>query len=425
MKDVISNDAYACYNKLIKTNKIIYDDGKILFNVNDKNELIDWNNIKKHFRNNEIDVCALKGIGVLRRMIVRHLLNVIGFNEKCYVEKGSTTPMSDLDFTYVSYNEPNKVVPTMVKFYNLFVDIFGNYPHDVFDTNFYITSSYLSKECYLGIQNALIKKLFIPEGNFYRLYNYADPKYRIHDENICFEIQKRSIEERTEYSTNTLQKLLIYAKSFYNTLDNLGYYDNDTDEVLLHLRTLFYFMSLYSNESYISDCTFSFIVLKNNSLTEREKYLSFTDNYAYLIHWIAFYKQTHLMEFFDVTCKYMERCNSSLIGTKFAQNIDHELINHANYWRNNVRGKYSLNDKYAQEEWIKILNYLTSKNIASPSALCDIFSKVYREIKLNFVLNNVEINTINIVNSIPLVGVTIHNKKITLSPSFTNFHEVL
>ena len=410
----ISHNSFVCYKNILATKKIIFNNNKIYLNISHRYpEIINWHNLKKYFQQNKISVCTLRGIGVLRKIIVSYLLEKIGYNKICYVENGSTTPLSDLDFTYVTYKYPSKVIPTMVQFYNLFSEIFDDFPHNVFDTNFYITSTIITPACYSEITNENIKSLFVLENNFYRLRNYSNSEYIKYDENICFEILRLSFEERKKYSEKSIENLLIYARKFYNILTDIDKNTLDKDNLLLQLRTLFYFMSLYSNESYISDATFSFIVLRNSNLTIREKYLSFTDNYAYILYWLAFYRQSHFMEYFDIVCKYIIRCYDSLLGTPFENNINIILIKHASHWRFNIRGKQNLNSDLAFDTWKNISHFLIQSNLNSPILLCELFTTIYRSIKQQFMCNKFEMQQIyTIQKNIDKNNISIQNKKI-------------
>ena len=123
---------------------------------------IEWEHFKSLFKKGKIDEKLMRIIGCLRRMTILYLRSKLQIIENCYVEIGSDTPTSDLDFTYVAYSNPKSVVTRMIKFYNLFYSMYGNYPDITFDTNYYITSTILDKNCYKTITSKPILRLFTP-----------------------------------------------------------------------------------------------------------------------------------------------------------------------------------------------------------------------------------------------------------------------
>jgi hypothetical protein len=263
-KDI--NDQY----ELLKKIRLIYQNNTILFMYSDadnpKYQPILWSKLKEAFQNSKfgIDISIMKAIGALRKMTIDHFLKrdyekdsveIDPFDDRCYTEIGSTDATSDLDFTYVDL---------MIKFYNELYKVYLNFPNDTFDTNYYVSSAFISNDCYLQIKRT-IRDLFIDYGHRkqYRRYYFKSENetYQNLDRNICFSIQANYLKQLDDHdhTANKMDNLIRASVIFYNTLakhnDKL-----DNNKFMILTRTLYYLMTCNSNESYISDTTFNIIV---------------------------------------------------------------------------------------------------------------------------------------------------------------------
>jgi len=401
---ILNTDIQACY-EFITSNGIIICLNNQIYIMNPKllkYEKIEWEILKTGFENNLISVDVMKGVGGLRKMTIACLLKNIDIVRSCYIENGSTHPTSDLDFTYTTYIEPYTVVEKMVRFYNMFYEIYGNYPYKTFDTNFYITSCYIHHDCYNKITNQHIKNLFIPDGNQHRLFNFSDPSLAEQSLDVCYYVQTMRLSKTMEYSTDKLIQLIKLAKLFHHILQTQKYDLNDTrmkDTTLFVLRTLYYLMALFSNESYISDSAFGLIVLnKNNFMYDKEKYLSFVDNYIYIKNWYELYINTNnYMAFYDIVSKYISRCYMSLENTKYNKSIDKQHALDALDWKQNIRGQFSLGNKTSLDKWNMIYRNLEKLGLTSSKLMYEYYTNIYGQIRQNFsVLLNIS-QTVNTV----------------------------
>ena len=95
-------------------NEIIREREKI--NINGDIQNIDWHILKEKFKKNEIKPDILKQVGNLRREKIDEILSELNINKSCYYEFGLTDLTSDIDFTYVDFNNPKKNVENLKKY---------------------------------------------------------------------------------------------------------------------------------------------------------------------------------------------------------------------------------------------------------------------------------------------------------------------
>jgi len=369
--------------KILKENSkdthLVCDNDKITIKYasESSSKLILWEDLKSKFKENSKDVTVetMKGIGILRRLTLNYLLKTINYNKDCYIEMGSTDLTSDLDFTYVYLAETKiNVVELLIIFYNKFYEMYQNFPDKTFDTNYYVTNTFVNKTCFSKMDDSF-KHLFTEEfydsiennldkespaeykidqyqqligkkyNDVFRLYYKKNSeKYENVDRNICFMILKESL--KTHDEKDKLANLIRTATIFYNSLPLLK--DGpDNNKAILFLRILYYFMAKYSNESYISDATFNIIVLGEKMNNEKDNLLSFVDNYKFVEEWYHVYEHKHsdslsLIGFFDMACKYIIRCHTSFQYKGCPFKISDDLYKCSEYWRKNIRGKISL-----------------------------------------------------------------------------------
>jgi hypothetical protein len=332
---------------------------------NRKRENINWIELKELFKKGQIEPKVLVVVGKLRRKMLNIVLNELNIIKNCYYEFGSLDLTSDLDFTYVNYNNLEENVKNLKLFYNKMKDIFGNYPDVVFDTNYYLTSSIIDINCYNEISNDRIRSLFTEiRGKYYRLYGYINSDYHRYDILVCNLIQKillKGVEKK-------LVNMIRYSVIYFRLLKKLET-EEITDEIRLLLRTLYHMMACYSNESYVSDITvlkyvFNIDLPCEGSCNQEEiNSIIYNDNYLFIDEWYKIYKEENrrnYIYFFDIVCKYIIRCSK-------IYKLNEKLVEISNKWRNEIRGKISLETiiENKEEENIRELQtiYPTIKSI--------------------------------------------------------------
>lgn len=376
-------------------------------NIKDINNVknINWDILKELYINptelpKSFDIKIMIGvIGLLRQftveILLEHIDNILRTNNRgCFVNIGSTNPTSDLDFTYVDYNNPLYNPIKLYIFNKLFHKIYNDTSDNVFDTNFYITSAIIEKNCYDSINdNILIKNLFnkILNKNIYRLYftgnDTNSKKYQLLDMINAFNTQNDYIKSLSKqnhknFKKEKYDKLMKNSLLFYFLID---LYNNkelkiDINDFILKLREVFYNMCVNSNESYIYDGTVLDIVFQNtssrliyknnsninNSITKSisrkninsninleyylmyfNTYLKFIDNYIFIEEYKHKYLPTNnSILFFDRISKYVLRFINILEGSNFlnSNTIYYKYKNFTGEWVRNIRGKKSLNN---------------------------------------------------------------------------------
>jgi len=350
-----------------------------------KNKPILWDELKSDFKKKKINEKTMRAIGGLRKCTLKYLLHTLKIkNLNCYTEIGSDTPTSDLDFTYVSYKNPSNVVPRMIKFYSQFYTMYGHFPDKTFDTNYYITALLLQKQCFEKTREDLKKYFTKLSDNLYALNNYKNSSFHKLDNRVCFQIQKQQLNFiNQKHHESKLEKLVQYALLFYMIVDDKSV--KKTDDKILLLRTLAFFMCMYSNEAYISDKTLQIILFHLQMKNEDDKCIAFVDQYLFMYEWYTMYKdrKNDVLQFFDVVSKYIYRSGICLAQSKFLSLIPKSILHYAEFWTKNVRGKISFQEANSLPETKEIL-----KEIKSIDYLINIFTKLYK--KVAFKLENKE-----------------------------------
>lgn len=361
------------FAKILGDNTIKNNEGIIQIKIKDNYDNIEWEKLKQGFKNGIISVDVMKGLGGLRKATVNYLISKDGdFFPQCYSEFGSNTPTSDLDFTYITYNDPSKVMGKLISFYNSFYLLYNNYPDVAFDTNFYICNTYVPKECYNLITNDRIKSLFVKAcDKFYNLGAYTDDRYVIIDSSICVNVLDKKLECKT--LKNKFANLVKYATIFYDLLANCEKLAINNNILILILRSLYYYMCLYSNESYICDATIRFFVHKKDDITASEKYIAYIDNFCFINEWYELYEQgDDFVGFIDGVSKYIVRCSKLL--TDGYHHIDPDLLLLCEFWLESIRGKKEINT-------IRIKGESNDSDILKAIELIQIISDKYKTIK--------------------------------------------
>jgi hypothetical protein len=246
----------SAYNKLID-NKYVYEENKkIKFNLPKKifcdkiTEHLTWNILKNAYKNGCLTVNKMIGIGRLRRITIKYLIEKLELEENCYMEFGSDTNTSDLDFTYITYRYPEIVVSNMISFYNSFYTMYDAMPSVLFDTNYYICNTIVSESCFSTITNYYIKNLFMTkpiknnnDKSFFRMYNYYDIKnddfnHIRSDGLICMYIQMLHLKKiKNKVSEEENMKILIQSATlFYTILNELKQKDEKQIQSIINLE---------------------------------------------------------------------------------------------------------------------------------------------------------------------------------------------
>lgn len=358
-------------SKLVKTKKISVKAGKIVY----ENKPIMWEKLKSEFKKGKILEPVMRAIGGLRKCTLFYLFSILKIGKKCYTEIGSDTPTSDLDFTYVSYKTPKQAVAYMVRFYDIFREIYGNYPDVTFDTNYYILSMIVSPECHSETKKSLRSLFNLTTYNKYIMKNYKNQHCLSFDNKICFYIQKLRLKADAKHES-TFSKLVDTSSIFYKILDDGT---PNSDEKLMLLRTLSFFMGMYSNEAYISDVTLKLILFKTRLSSNDERYIAYMDQFIFINEWFEIYKSNTGtradIEFFDVVSKYIYRAGLCLKGSQMFAKIPSLLLQHADFWRSNVRGKMSIDEALELQKVKDITEKLPTKKY-----IFDSFKLIYTAI---------------------------------------------
>lgn len=363
------------FDLVFKNGKLQQNDkGQVIF----KNKFIKWHDLKEDFKDGIIDYNTMKAIGCLRRMTVSFFVEThLRLGSSCYVEIGSKDVTSDLDFTYVSYAAPDTVVPRMLTFYNDFKKIFGNYPDVTFDTNFYISSTIINQKCFNLIKDPFVSRLFqmLTVSNRQKMYclnNFKNKEqFKLVDFYNCFVVQSMYLNLLGK-QINKLDMLLKSATLFYLAIQQKG--DVNLDERLLHIRTLYYFMAMYSNESYISDESLKIILYNIQPNNDTAKYLIYVDQYIFIYEWYLTYKtkQDDTIGYFDVISKYIDRAGKVV-------DFDRKLKQYAKMWKDEIRNKISFTEAKANPKYTLLFKYLETewKTVdALFKPFLDLFNKV-------------------------------------------------
>lgn len=379
-----------------KGNLFVYDDKTIKLVGNDKKYVkFNWNEIKDQFKNGKLLVDQMKAIGWLRRLTVRYLLKDI--DRECYTELGSTDSTSDFDFTYVSYTNPIGVVEKMINFYREFYKLYKELPYSAFDTNFYICNTYITKKCYdQNVNKGNLDNLFVANNSMYRLYwKTENSVLEALDRAICLNVQIgriRGLSRIHSYGIDSLGNLIKYSTVFYLILDKFktgGLPVGDTNIIVGILRSLYYMMTLYSNESYVCDTTFNIIVKGNFMSNIKDRLLAFIDNYYFIKEWHTVYMNDvdssldsdekyiigQNVGFFDMVCKYITRCDVCLRFSDLKIKLTSGLVEDASIWRDKIRGKHSVSEIISEYE--------------EKGNMEDVIFKIYERIKSVHTMKNI------------------------------------
>jgi len=311
----------------------------------------------------EQSVYGAKG---LRLLTVEELLaescteaGLESYTKDCFVNLGSDTAKSDLDFTYIRWDEPTKVVKSLVEYYNLFHSIYNGWPLEVFDMNFYIANGFIKNKpdgkCWSSLAKddhtndvmiALFTEIYNKEGEaWYELASpkaYNDQRYKVYDRYMAYLLISRRFTEGFDEKLDTddddfakllqagtatpdvkIVHLLQYAHVFYLHLEQIrvgkGIFaswktpdnrltDKSFDRTKIFLKTLLYLMNYWSDESYVSNEALQLIFNKGvEDVKDDERiYLAVLDNLAF----VEKYYHEHpkdLLTFWDRASKYIHR----------------------------------------------------------------------------------------------------------------------
>eukprot|EP01083_Nonionella_stella_P031277 85620_1 len=148
-----------------ETESATYPDGRVQWAFKDETTAskIQWKTLEDKFGKGEMEEPFGRAVGWLRSQTMWYLLRKVtappqqgeadresfSVSRVCYAESGSKTVTSDLDWSFVNWKEPGKVVDIAVDWYKAFYKIYDGYPGGVFDMNMYIEPHMVkSKACY-------------------------------------------------------------------------------------------------------------------------------------------------------------------------------------------------------------------------------------------------------------------------------------
>ena len=274
---------------------------------------------------------------------------------------GSDNDLSDLDFSFIRWDRPVDVVKGLIEFYTDFKSIFGAYPAQVFDMNFYIGEDIVAnrgahqgnpaQNCYTttvqpalpmmfqltaggGQANCALYELFANYGNFNHPGATA-AEWTGWDRYITYFVQwKRLYHDQHPLTPPkpALENLIRFSALFYKILDGIrlnrgGPYTLNS-ELTLFLNGIFRWMKYFSDEAYISRQALVGIwfdantgqnarcgnLVRNPPLTLEDYYIaildqfSFIKRYAYDIHRMTTATNPQkVARFWFKTCKYYKR----------------------------------------------------------------------------------------------------------------------
>ena len=366
--------------------KAIHEDknGMILF----RGKPIVWNELKSGFKDGSINRDEMMAVNCLRRLTVMYLIKKLRLGKKCYTELGSTTLTSDLDFTYVSYTNPSLVTERLIVFYKEFKKMYGNYPDVTFDTNYYISNAIVASDCFKSVRSKEIRSLFkkIPHKTFYHLINYRKPESKLAlDFQNCFAVQMRQRDHLLRHhhhddddktNTNKLHHMIQTATMFYDMLQQEM---KPKDDKILFVRTLYYLLCLYSNESYISDGALMIILFNITPKHQEEAFLAFVDQYLFVLEWYTIFgRSKDLIPFFDMASKYINRAHICLEKSQSKLRLDTELVRNAKFWVENIRGKMSFRE--AKKKFKPLFDYVNDV-LKSPKNVMGMIEPIFEQIR--------------------------------------------
>eukprot|EP01083_Nonionella_stella_P031278 85622_1 len=138
-----------------ETESATYPDGRVQWAFKDETTAskIQWKTLEDKFGKGEMEEPFGRAVGWLRSQTMWYLLRKVtappqqgeadresfSVSRVCYAESGSKTVTSDLDWSFVNWKEPGKVVDIAVDWYKAFYKIYDGYPGGVFDMNMYHT----------------------------------------------------------------------------------------------------------------------------------------------------------------------------------------------------------------------------------------------------------------------------------------------
>lgn len=167
--------------------EISYNNKMLYISYNNNIFPIIWKSIKTEYLNGNLTDECMFALSALRRLIIYRIILTITqkFISTCYIEKGSYTPLSDYDFTYVMYHEPLETLRIVSKFNKKFNNLFEYNSNIIFDANFFVCTTIIDNACYNLIDNNI--NLFFKQinSNVYQLY-YND-KHKYTSYNITYE----------------------------------------------------------------------------------------------------------------------------------------------------------------------------------------------------------------------------------------------
>lgn len=361
MKKVVRPDVLLC-----DTADLVPPDKRGLFACHDnqiwlvrgdgRHERIEWAKLKRDFQQGALSAADMKAVGDLRKNAIAAMLRA-ETRSPCYNAAGSTDLTSDLDFTYMTFVTPkNTVMTSLLNFYARFYAQFGNFSDVTFDTNFYITNTIMSTQCFAQVTSPRIQKLFTPlaPGLVAAWFQpSAPPGWQALDDDLAYiGIQENTGNVEAHASAAArLPDMLRFGCALFEALEaaDAELAALSPEQLLLLVRLLIVLGSVNSNEKYISAYTTAFIVYRVPLPTPRARCLAYLDNLVYLLEWRAAAggrtDAEAYLTFFDAGSKYLGRllaCLRSPGGPQLRAPPAAAFVTLCELgqeWRDTVRGK--------------------------------------------------------------------------------------
>eukprot|EP01084_Bolivina_argentea_P145903 255609_1 len=204
-----------------------------------------------------------------------------GGDLNCYDNIGSATPKSDLDFTFIRWDESNLVVRWIANFYKECKRIMGNYPAKAFDMNFYIATVQASRKPTIPIINEqrncintidqnvkdkFFRRVDTLNNDAYQLWSFGDhytgrnaALWKKRDRYLQYYLLRKRFKSPTPLDAPfALKNLLKISEVFYNIIHRfhqilVATVHEATNEEILYMHALLMWMNFHSDESYISN----------------------------------------------------------------------------------------------------------------------------------------------------------------------------
>eukprot|EP01083_Nonionella_stella_P285818 972907_1 len=304
-----------------------------------------------------------KVLKLRNEVMVKLLEDTGGFNgnRQCFDNMGSVKAKSDLDFTWVRWDQPQNVVGYLIHFYIQCKAATGSYPAAFGDMNFYIASPYASnkplttkatdfspiatnRNCWNTVPaniQAFFSRVDDSSVVSYQLHVFAGKQSYVTAKNYkrdlfmgFYLLEKRFASDKPLEPPFALKYLIKFSKAFYNQMHraNTGAMAvSDINKMYCH--SLLYWMNYHSDESYVGNIALIDIWLAMKSErgalalgipnpkpdwrerpTSDEVFFMMLDQFAFVKSYyekakgdVTLSEKQKVLHFIDRICKYLDR----------------------------------------------------------------------------------------------------------------------